>query len=1208
MNCTLPQYSMSTQSIAEGLRSRFLSYGNRIALSDGEQSLSYAELLRAADALALDIRQQNFWPNVPVAVEMNRSVKLAMVLTALLLEERPWILINPRWPTLKKEKILNEAQVGAVLTSPLESESSGSALSITKRAGKVLPYSSVAYLACSSGSTGEVKVAALPQAGLELLLEHQGQAFDLRPGCKVANVANPGFDAYIAELLVSLWAGSEVHILKCDDRQLVTELRKNLLAGNIDFLSLTPSVADAVGVTALNQARGVVFMGEAIRSKILDELDPELRVFNAYGPCEVSVCSHIKEFVKGHEKNCIGKALPYIQEDLIDDELVLKGPAVAYGYLNSPNEAFSCEDFTGSRVYRTGDIVKRNNSGELVYVGRRDAQVKIRGQKVNLKALEAIALESSEVRQAVAFLNSIGELSLVLCGRADLQRLRDKIRLSLGEAALPKHLAIVESLPLNTNGKVELRELEALSRSQAALSIHSSVDAPNVASILWQELFQSDYQSLEDNFFERGGDSIMILDVYARFQELTGLELNMNDFLQSPTPATLLNQQKQSGKKSGARERFAVDLDKVSQLNFGTKTRSIKKILVTGATGQLGQHLIRELASRPDMEVTALVRKSGALGDFPQIQTIEADLGCEETLRQLDFKAFDLILHGGALVNHLYGVDDLYAINVGAVRTLIEGLDGEASPRVVYLSALSSNSLESTATGYDQTKFLAEQLVKEARRKGLSASVLRLPLLLSSNTQKEKDHFLARVQHCADTGAYPDFNALVPLMDSREAAAAIVSLAINANPICEQYDFVNGEGLSWGGLCQDQLGAQMCDYETWKNDLANSALKDFAPLYADGAVFASTLFPSITRNAGAEANFQALDQKFTSAKDVFAAVWAPKTESVDIWYQALKVAPQTYKKEKLLLRQARVLLSDAYLPNAPEESVFERWEEQPQRFFFFELAGKTYFGRKLLSPLVTQHGSPGFFCSLIRPEMILGELIRPQCSQEGVEVFYRPQRAAHRREVFDALLRDKSIDIYYPFNQLSPNQRLEVNTPDEGWFITEERARILGLGEVHFREVSARLVAESRIPRPIVYDPACSTGEFLAAIKAACPAAHTIGQDLSPQMISYAQKRVDRVAVGNSLNPIALEGSCDFVFFRFLNAEVVNSSLAHVLFDRITKCLKAEGRAILFGHTPVLISTTEMRRRGFEVVSCNQHKDGEEAVFQYYILRKSVES
>lgn len=326
-------------------------------------------------------------------------------------------------------------------------------------------------------------------------------------------------------------------------------------------------------------------------------------------------------------------------------------------------------------------------------------------------------------------------------------------------------------------------------------------------------------------------------------------------------------------------------------------------------------------------------------------------------------------------------------------------------------------------------------------------------------------------------------------------------------------------------------------------------------------------------------------------------------KNVDIWNEAIKIPVEVYEKEKNLHNTCLNQFKNDFIINENKVlSVYECWENQPHRFFFFELDGNQYCGQKLISPIVTEYGSPGLFCSLIKPEMLLGKVIRSQTSQQGVEIYYRQISNKQRVSLFNELKSNRQIDIFYPFVQLSKDTRLEINTPDEGWFITSERAKLLAIGEKHFRKISIELIKGDNKMKPIIYDPACSTGRFLEEIKTEIPHATVIGQDISKQMCEWAAPKLDQVILGNSLNPGMPNKSCDYIFFRFLNAEVVTTQMAKKLFEKIILCLKESGKAILFGHTPVLISAAFIEQRGFIIQCCNEYSPEEDAVFQYYII------
>ncbi|MDC9613630.1 MBL fold metallo-hydrolase [Xenorhabdus khoisanae] len=323
---------------------------------------------------------------------------------------------------------------------------------------------------------------------------------------------------------------------------------------------------------------------------------------------------------------------------------------------------------------------------------------------------------------------------------------------------------------------------------------------------------------------------------------------------------------------------------------------------------------------------------------------------------------------------------------------------------------------------------------------------------------------------------------------------------------------------------------------------------------------------------------------------------------VDIWDEAIKVSPDIYGRE-YQEREARFKKFDAgdFQPGVVR-SIGERWDGQPHRFFVIKTNGKSFVGSKLLSEIVTKHGSPGFFCSKISKEMILGELEYIQTSQEGVDLFYTEVGKREIETFFDSLRDSSTAEIYYPFVQLVGTDKAEIHTPDNGWHIDENRAFLLGMGEIHLRALSARFMRNLDTQNLVVYDPACSTGQFLFELKQAHPDIHTIGQDISADMIRFAEGKADELYVGDSLHPKPAEKSVDLIFFRFLNTEVVSRSKAIILFRSVMRCLKDGGHAVLFGHTPVLLNKAELLNEGCHVRSCIETVDG--SVVQFYVIQK----
>lgn len=267
-----------------------------------------------------------------------------------------------------------------------------------------------------------------------------------------------------------------------------------------------------------------------------------------------------------------------------------------------------------------------------------------------------------------------------------------------------------------------------------------------------------------------------------------------------------------------------------------------------------------------------------------------------------------------------------------------------------------------------------------------------------------------------------------------------------------------------------------------------------------------------------------------------------------------------------------------------------------------------FVGRKRLSNLYLANRIPELHCSQVRPSMLLGLLHHTHSSQSTIRIHYYPLEFDEKLYLFNL----SNIELIYPFCLLHPSTNKELTSEPEGWLLTEDMVNELGEGETHLRNYSVKILAETNIQLSqncTIYDPACSTGQFLATMKHFFPNIHTIGQDLSESMIQYAQKHghVDEAIHADAmLWPFEDHRQVDIVFIRFLNSEVVTTDMALILFDKIANRVKTAGKIIVFGHTPVLLTSSDfLSRNSLVLEQCigRTNDDCGMFIFQYYILR-----
>jgi isonocardicin synthase len=281
--------------------------------------------------------------------------------------------------------------------------------------------------------------------------------------------------------------------------------------------------------------------------------------------------------------------------------------------------------------------------------------------------------------------------------------------------------------------------------------------------------------------------------------------------------------------------------------------------------------------------------------------------------------------------------------------------------------------------------------------------------------------------------------------------------------------------------------------------------------------------------------------------------------------------------------------------------LFEQLSDKPYDLFVARTGHLRWAGRKRPAPVVP--GLEAIKSCLVTAEMIEGLLDQVQVGAAGVTVYLRPLDDAQRAAAFAALTSSPLNDIQFPFGRLSPDGLTEPVSPPDYWTPTPERVRELDLAETPLRHHAVGVLRRHGIGGGRVFDPACSTGAFLAHLGRHLPGTWTIGQDLSAPMIDFARGRVDEARCGDSIRPAVAPGSVDVLVLRHLNVDVVTTEYAHALFDACVRCVTPRGLVLVTGHTPVLIASAYFEQAGLTIVERLGVTPGGGAVFPFYVLR-----
>ncbi|WP_186128065.1 non-ribosomal peptide synthetase [Burkholderia gladioli] len=565
-----------------------------IALVAGDEQLSYGELNARANRLARYLVKLGVGPDIPVAVCVERSVAMVVALLAVFKAGGAYLSIDPAYSSARLAHILDDAAPPVMLADAVGREVLGEArlakhvmvdLSVSSAPWDDLPSddlpprslgldsSHLAYVIYTSGSTGTPKGVMVEHRQLANLVTWHIDRFELRAGSRVPATASLAFDASVWELWPVLCAGASLLLpppgLSSDATALLNWWRQQSM--DCAFL-VTPLALLAMQSELPPGLKSLLIGGDRVTS-LPSGLPPSLRIVNNYGPTETTVVATSGEIEPsaGDTAYTIGKPIANTRIYLLDEnqalvplgaigELYIGGAGVARGYLNRPDltaQRFLADPFARAegdaeaRMYRAGDLARYQPDGNIVFLGRNDEQVKVRGFRVEPGEIEAQLATHEAVREAivVARQDPAGNARLLAyvslqdaAPCAELVRgLREHLAARLPEYMVPAAFVVLDALPLTPNGKVDRRALpepddEAFAQAQYEAP---QGDTEQTIAALWAELLGVERVGRHDNFFALGGHSLLATRMLARLRESFGDDVSIRTLFEAPTVSQL---------------------------------------------------------------------------------------------------------------------------------------------------------------------------------------------------------------------------------------------------------------------------------------------------------------------------------------------------------------------------------------------------------------------------------------------------------------------------------------------------------------------------------------------------------------------------------------------------------------------------------------------------------------------------------------------
>lgn len=575
------------QSVPDRFELQVKLHSDRPALVTRKDQLTYELFNRRANQIAWALLRLRDEKAEPVALLLERDAACYAAIFAVLKAGKFYVPLSPSYPPARNAMLLEDAGVAVIITDGANA-AAAHALA-TDRAARVLNVDELpegleesnpgltissdayAYILYTSGTTGRPKGVVETHRHLLHNTRTNTNCQFLGSDDRLLSVSSIAFSGSLKDIFGSLLNGAAL---------LPVDVQKEGLAGlgnwlaqeRITVYSSVPSIyrqllGTLTGAEDLSAVRMVRLGGEPVTPRDVELFRRHFGLgcvlVNGYGSTETgtSIYGRLDELADASGRLPIGQPLPGFDVGILDEqgtevapgeigEITIRSRYLAAGYWGQPELTASifreCDEGDGLRTYRTGDLGRRLSDGSIVCLGRQDSQVKVRGQRVELGEVEHQLLQVPGIKEAVVLARADDGRELYLAaylvwqaGMEPLQaaELRRQLRQHLPDCAVPSAFVDVETLPMNGNGKVDVRALPAPAPAgrTAPASVHAAPrnERERLLAEIWCEVLQLSNVGLQDNFFDLGGDSLAAAHLFVAIEKAFGMRLPMEWLLES---------------------------------------------------------------------------------------------------------------------------------------------------------------------------------------------------------------------------------------------------------------------------------------------------------------------------------------------------------------------------------------------------------------------------------------------------------------------------------------------------------------------------------------------------------------------------------------------------------------------------------------------------------------------------------------------------
>ncbi|SHL03865.1 non-ribosomal peptide synthetase [Flavobacterium chilense] len=530
-----------------------------IAVIFEDKEFTYKEINELSNQLA-DYLKANYSISTDdlIGIKLERSELLIVSILGVLKSGAAYVPIDAAYPQERINYIEKDSNCKIVIDSD-EFENFIGIRSLYKNINpvKTIKSSDLVYVIYTSGSTGNPKGVMIENTSLVNYLLHQINFLEIKPNERIALLASVSFDASVEQIFTALLSSSALCIIKKEDVLDAEKLEKIIEKYAITHLHSVPSLLLNLDLSSASSLKRIISAGENFKPELAAKYIDKYNLYNKYGPTETTISSTIGQIVNKDEIS-IGKPISNTHIYILNDDLVpvslgiigdmyISGSGLSRGYFNNAAQtesSFVSNPFQeGSKMYKTGDLGKWLPDGSIVFEGRKDFQVKIRGHRIELGEIENVILGyTTSFNQVVVDVREKNSEKVLVAyystdGIIDKSELRSYLQSKLPDYMVPGYYLELDSMPLTPNGKIDRKSLPGISgedlirREYVAPKTNTEVKLVKI----WEEVLNVEKVGITDNFFELGGHSLIIVQIINKtFKEL-GKSISFKDFFANPT-------------------------------------------------------------------------------------------------------------------------------------------------------------------------------------------------------------------------------------------------------------------------------------------------------------------------------------------------------------------------------------------------------------------------------------------------------------------------------------------------------------------------------------------------------------------------------------------------------------------------------------------------------------------------------------------------